>query len=280
MRRSSSSAIVRSALLLGGLLCLITSASGADPADLEEAEAAFQAGAADFQNGEFQSAVDSFQRSFDLVPDSATAYFLSATYARGGAYDEAEKFARRALSLQPPLESKLQADARAIIAWAADARQAHARWEKLSPEMQATSDVAMPMPPSLDVPSRLSTPPAPEPGHGGEGHADPGPASFEIVHIEVGSGPSPKPTDTVRVHYQGTFPDGRVFDSSVRRGRPARFPLNRVIPCWTKALQQMKVGGRAKVVCPPELAYGARGAPPTIPPDATLHFEVELLGID
>ena len=95
-----------------------------------------------------------------------------------------------------------------------------------------------------------------------------------------GSGPSPTATDVVRVHYHGTFPDGQVFDSSVERGEPARFPLNRVIACWTEGVQLMKVGGKAKLVCPPEIAYGARGAPPRIPPNATLHFEVELLAIE
>jgi len=81
------------------------------------------------------------------------------------------------------------------------------------------------------------------------------------------------------VHYHGTFTDGKVFDSSVQRGEPASFPLNRVIPCWTQGLQQMKVGGKAKLTCPPDLAYGASGAPPTIPPNSTLIFEVELLAI-
>jgi FKBP-type peptidyl-prolyl cis-trans isomerase FkpA len=101
-----------------------------------------------------------------------------------------------------------------------------------------------------------------------------------LVYTEVlaGSGASPGPSDTVVVHYHGTFPDGRVFDSSVQRGQPARFPLNRVIPCWTEGLQKMRVGGKAKLVCPPEIAYGARGGGP-IPPNATLHFEVELIDI-
>jgi FKBP-type peptidyl-prolyl cis-trans isomerase FkpA len=102
---------------------------------------------------------------------------------------------------------------------------------------------------------------------------------LEITHLEEGTGASPSATDTVQVHYHGTFPDGRVFDSSVDRGQPASFPLNRVIACWTEGVQKMKVGGKAKLVCPPALAYGERGAPPTIPPNATLVFEVELLAI-
>jgi FKBP-type peptidyl-prolyl cis-trans isomerase FkpA len=102
---------------------------------------------------------------------------------------------------------------------------------------------------------------------------------LEITHLTEGTGPSPSASDVVQVHYHGTFPDGRVFDSSVERGAPAAFPLNRVIPCWTQGVQQMKVGGKAKLVCPPALAYGERGATPTIPPNATLIFEVELLGI-
>ncbi len=106
------------------------------------------------------------------------------------------------------------------------------------------------------------------------------PSGLQITQLVVGDGPSPKATDVVRVHYHGTFPDGRVFDSSVERGEPARFPLNRVIPCWTEGVQMMKVGGKAKLVCPPNIAYGPRGAPPRIPPNATLHFEVELLGIE
>lgn len=94
-----------------------------------------------------------------------------------------------------------------------------------------------------------------------------------------GTGASPVPTDKVKVHYRGTFPDGKEFDSSYSRGQPAEFSLNRVIPCWTEGVQRMKVGGKAKLVCPPEIAYGPRGAGGVIPPNATLHFEVELLGI-
>jgi FKBP-type peptidyl-prolyl cis-trans isomerase FkpA len=100
-----------------------------------------------------------------------------------------------------------------------------------------------------------------------------------ISTLTPGTGPSPKATDKVKVHYHGTLTDGSVFDSSVQRGQPATFPLNGVIKCWTEGVQQMKVGGKSRLVCPSELAYGERGAPPRIRPGATLIFEVELLEI-
>jgi FKBP-type peptidyl-prolyl cis-trans isomerase FkpA len=105
------------------------------------------------------------------------------------------------------------------------------------------------------------------------------PSGLIITEITVGEGPSPTATDTVRVHYHGTLRDGTVFDSSVVRGEPAEFPLNRVIPCWTEGVSKMKVGGKAKLVCPPDIAYQDRGAPPAIPGGAALTFEVELLEI-
>ncbi|HEX8908988.1 MAG TPA: FKBP-type peptidyl-prolyl cis-trans isomerase, partial [Anaeromyxobacteraceae bacterium] len=89
----------------------------------------------------------------------------------------------------------------------------------------------------------------------------------------------PKETDTVKVHYTGTLIDGKVFDSSVKRGQPAEFPLNQVIKCWTEGVAKMKVGGKAKLVCPSSIAYGDEGRPPTIPGGATLVFEVELLDV-
>jgi len=98
--------------------------------------------------------------------------------------------------------------------------------------------------------------------------------------LKAGTGDrSPAATDRVKVHYTGKLIDGRVFDSSVERGQPATFPLNGVIPCWTEGLQRMKVGGKARLICPPELAYGDRGAPPRIKPGSTLVFDVELLEI-
>jgi FKBP-type peptidyl-prolyl cis-trans isomerase len=97
--------------------------------------------------------------------------------------------------------------------------------------------------------------------------------------VKPGSGPSPKAADTVRVHYHGTLPDGKVFDSSVQRGQPAEFQLNQVIPCWTEGVQRMKVGEKARLVCPSEIAYGDRQMGPDIPPGSTLVFEVELLSI-
>lgn len=97
--------------------------------------------------------------------------------------------------------------------------------------------------------------------------------------LTAGQGASPKETDTVRVHYHGTLVDGTVFDSSVERGEPAEFALNRVIKCWTEGVQLMKLGEKAKFVCPPDIAYGDRGAGGTIPPGSTLVFDVELLEI-
>ena len=90
---------------------------------------------------------------------------------------------------------------------------------------------------------------------------------------------SPKATDKVKVHYHGTLLDGTVFDSSVERGEPIDFPLNRVIPGWTEGLQLMKVGDKFKFTIPPELAYGPNSPSPKIPANSTLVFEVELLGI-
>lgn len=100
-----------------------------------------------------------------------------------------------------------------------------------------------------------------------------------FLSLKDGGGAAPKPTDKVKVHYRGTLPDGREFDSSYARNEPAEFPLNGVIPCWTEGLQRMKAGGKAKLVCPPEIAYGDRGAGSVIPPKATLVFEVELLEV-
>jgi FKBP-type peptidyl-prolyl cis-trans isomerase FkpA len=97
--------------------------------------------------------------------------------------------------------------------------------------------------------------------------------------LKEGSGPSPSATDKVKVHYHGTLVDGTVFDSSVKRGQPVTFPLGNVIKCWTEGLQQIKVGGKSRLICPANIAYGDRGSPPVIRPGATLIFDVELLEI-
>ena len=98
--------------------------------------------------------------------------------------------------------------------------------------------------------------------------------------LTEGTGASPAARDTGRVHYRGYFPDtGKEFDSSIARGQPIDFPLNGVIPCWTEALQKMKVGGKAKLTCPASIAYGSRGAGGVIPPNATLNFDVELISV-
>ncbi len=115
--------------------------------------------------------------------------------------------------------------------------------------------------------------------------AEPGavvtPSGLVYRVVKEGTGASPAATDTVKVHYRGTFPDGREFDSSFKRNQPASFPLNRVIKCWTEGLQRMKVGGKARLTCPAAIAYGDRGAGGgEIPPGAVLRFEVDLLAIN
>lgn len=105
------------------------------------------------------------------------------------------------------------------------------------------------------------------------------PSGAIVQTIKEGSGATPKATDTVTVNYAGTLTDGTPFDSSAKHGGPATFSLGRVIKCWTEGLQQVKVGGKSRLICPSELAYGDRGSPPAIRPGATLVFEIELLGI-
>ena len=100
-----------------------------------------------------------------------------------------------------------------------------------------------------------------------------------VVPIKPGTGPAPKASDKVKVHYHGTLADGTVFDSSVQRGEPVTFPLNGVIRCWTEGVPLMKVGGKSRLICPSDLAYGDGGRPPLIKPGATLVFEVELIEI-
>jgi len=98
------------------------------------------------------------------------------------------------------------------------------------------------------------------------------------TELRAGKGEHPSTTDKVRVHYHGTLRDGTVFDSSVDRGKPSEFPLNRVIACWTEGVAMMKEGGKARLVCPAEIAYGNR-ATGRIPAGAALAFEVELIEI-
>lgn len=106
------------------------------------------------------------------------------------------------------------------------------------------------------------------------------PTGLVYQELVAGNGAQPTATDLAKVHYVGTFADGSEFDSSVRRGQPSEFPVGRVIKCWTEGLQRMKVGGKARLTCPPGIAYGDKGAGGGfIPPGATLYFEIELLGV-
>jgi FKBP-type peptidyl-prolyl cis-trans isomerase FkpA len=112
--------------------------------------------------------------------------------------------------------------------------------------------------------------------------AEPGasktPSGLIYKDLTPGTGPSPKATDTVKVNYRGTFTNGKEFDSSYKRNEPAQFPLNGVIKCWTEGVQKMKVGGKARLVCPSDIAYGDQGRG-EIPGGATLVFDIELLSI-
>jgi FKBP-type peptidyl-prolyl cis-trans isomerase FkpA len=116
-------------------------------------------------------------------------------------------------------------------------------------------------------------------GYAKEKGAQTTPSGMVFIPMKEGTGASPKATDKVKVNYEGKLTSGSVFDSSYKRGQPAEFPLNQVIPCWTEGVQKLKVGGKARLVCPPDIAYGPQGRPPVIPGNATLVFEVELLEI-
>ena len=105
------------------------------------------------------------------------------------------------------------------------------------------------------------------------------PSGLIYESLKDGTGEKATPEATVQVNYRGTLVDGTEFDSSYKRGQPASFPLNRVIPCWTEGVAKMREGGKAKLTCPPAIAYGSRGAGSAVPPNATLTFEVELLKV-
>jgi len=107
----------------------------------------------------------------------------------------------------------------------------------------------------------------------------PAPDGIQIRRYNKTDGASPGKKDRVVVHYHGTLEDGTVFDSSVKRGQPAAFPMKKVVPCWQEALVRLHVGEKARLTCPPDTAYGAKGAPPNVPPNETLTFEIELIGI-
>ena len=106
------------------------------------------------------------------------------------------------------------------------------------------------------------------------------PSGLKYTELKVGDGPSPKMGQTVRVNYIGSLENGREFDNSYKKGSPVEFAIGPgLIPGWNEALQTMKVGGKRRLVVPPKLAYGASGKPPSIPPNATLNFEIELMAV-
>ena len=143
----------------------------------------------------------------------------------------------------------------------------------------ALSTTALALTLALPLPAEAQTP-DPLKAAAAEAGAVTTPTGLVYRSLKDGTGASPTAADSVKVHYRGTLTDGTEFDSSIKRGQPAEFPLGRVIKCWTEGVQRMKVGGKAKLTCPSAIAYGERGTPGgPIPPNATLVFEVELLGI-
>jgi hypothetical protein len=127
-------------------------------------------------------------------------------------------------------------------------------------------------PPQDEVPIQIAEPPAP-----------PTPTKDLVaLDLRLGTGATPKKGDTLKVHYTGTLPSGVVFDTSYSRNAPFtfRYGEGQVIKGWEQGLTGMRIGGKRRLTIPPHLAYGPRGSPPQIPPNATLIFEVELLGID
>jgi len=106
------------------------------------------------------------------------------------------------------------------------------------------------------------------------------PSGVTVEKLNSTNGPRPNGSDQVRVHYRGTLENGNEFDSSYKRGQPAKFPLSRVIPCWSQGMQKLRVGEKARLICPPKTAYGEAGIPGVIPPNSTLNFDVELIDIE
>ena len=127
-------------------------------------------------------------------------------------------------------------------------------------------------PKSIPAPPDVAAPPD---------NAETSDSGLAWIVLQEGTGDNrPKEWDVVTVNYTGWTTDGRMFDSSTKRGKPAEFPLNRVIKGWTEGVQLMPVGSKYRVVIPSELAYGEQGAPPVIEPNSVLVFEIELLGIE
>lgn len=205
----------------------------------------YHKGMAQGMSGDLDGALKSFNKSIDLKPGDENYVGRAIVYANQDKPELALADVQAAMKLKPHYEPYVDL---------ADKLQAQIKAEKVADkylkEMAAKKGAEV---------------------------TDSGLIYFEI---KKGDGKHPKPTDTVKVDYHGTLPDGRVFDSSVKRGKPATFPLNQVIPCWVEGLQKMRVGGKSKLVCPAKLAYGNRGAGVLIDPGAALTFEVELLAIE
>ncbi|HEX7028076.1 MAG TPA: FKBP-type peptidyl-prolyl cis-trans isomerase [Gammaproteobacteria bacterium] len=205
----------------------------------------YHKGVVQASSGDMKAALKSFNRSIKLNPNSENYQARARTYAQMGKLDKAIADARTALEFKPD-DYPLTAFVSRMEAYVRTRKESEAFLKEM-----ATRDGARK-------------------------------TKSGLVYLEEkkGDGETPAAGDTVTVHYHGTLIEGKVFDSSIRRGEPASLKLNETIPCWIEALQLMRVGGKAKLICPAELAYGDRGVGSLIKPGAAIVFDVELLGVE
>lgn len=204
----------------------------------------YHKGVAQAVSGDLAAAMKSFDASIKFNPNDRNYVARARTYAQQKQLDKALADARAALKYKPK-DYPLSEFVSRLELYAKTQKESDAFLKKMAAQ------------------------------HGAQKTA----SGLVYFELKKGAGRAPAADDTVKVHYHGTLIDGQVFDSSVERGEPMSFPLTRVIPCWTEALQKMRVGGKARLVCPPDLAYGENGVGSLIPPGAALVFEIELLDI-
>lgn len=205
----------------------------------------YHKGVVQASSGDMKAALKSFNKSIKFDPNPENYQARARTYAQMGELDKALADARTALEFKPG-DYPLTAFVSRMEAYVKTVRESEAFLKEMAAKDGARK------------------------------------TKSGLVYFELKKGDGEKPAagDTVTVHYHGTLIEGKVFDSSVRRGEPAGLVLDKTIPCWIEALQLMRVGGKAKLICPAELAYGDHGVGSLIPPGSAIVFEIELLGVE